>query len=289
MKYKIGEFSRILGVSPDTLRYYDKCGLLLTDKNPQNKYRSFSKQDALDIWNLHMLRSMDMGISDISKLRKQGALEVQTKYLHQRETALKEEIEKLSAKRERLIQLTKLYDLIHAVGNVNINAAMSANYALYVLGENYPVSSQALAEIPQWLACLPFTYVAIEIPLKSLTGLEDKLSIRLGLGILEENLQKVDLVPSSEAAFYPQETTAQTTIRTRDVFDLSKKDLAPFYTFLSENRLRVTGPAAGRIICSTCHSENQEYIIALGAPVQEEKIYKNKHKDILTLELLQGL
>ena len=162
--------------------------------------------------------------------------------------------------------------MIHAVGNVNINAAMSANYALYVLSENYPVSSQALAEIPQWLACLPFTYVAIEIPLKSLTGLEDKLSIRLGLGILEENLQKVDLVPSSEAAFYPQETTAQITIRTRDVFDLSKEDLAPFYTFLSENRLRVTGPAAGRIICSTCHSENQEYIIALGAPVQEEKI-----------------
>jgi len=270
MKYKIGEFCRLLGASPDTLRYYEKCGLLSTDKNPENKYRSFSRQDALDIWNLHMLRSMDIGLSDIGKLRKQGALEVQTRYLHQREAALKAEIEKLSAKRERLVQLTKLYDLIHEVGIANINASMSANYALYVLGDNYPVSSQALAEIPQWLVCLPFTYVAVEIPFQSLIGSEEKLAIRLGLGILEENLQKVDLVPSNEATFYPQETTAQITIRIRDVFDLSKKDLTPFYTFLAENRLRIIGPAAGRIICSTCHSENQEYIIALGAPVKEE-------------------
>lgn len=271
MKYKIGEFCRLLGVSPDTLRYYDKCGLLLTDKNPQNKYRSFSKQDALDIWNLHMLRSMDMGLSDISKLRKQGALEVQTKYLHQREAALKAEIEKLSAKRERLLQLTKLYDLIHEVDNVNINYAMPANYALYVLGDNTPVGNQVLEQISQWTACLPFTYVAVEIPLKSLMGPEEKLSVRLGIGILEKNLQKVDLVPSDETVFYPQAATAQTTIRTCDVFGLSKKDLASYYDFLEQNRLRVIGPAAGRIICSTCHSENQEYIIAVGAPVIEDK------------------
>lgn len=273
MKYRIGEFSRLLGVSPDTLRFYEKCGLLLTDKDPQNKYRSFSRQDALDIWNLHMLRSLDMKISDIGQLRKQGSLELQTKYLHQRETAIKAEIDKLNAKHQRLLQLTKLYDLIHEVGIANISDSMSASYAQYILGDDFSASEQVNKKMPQWLAGLPFTYVAFEIPYNSLVGADEHLSIRLGLGILEKNLQKAGFIPGEDATYYsPQKSVAQFTVNTYDIFDLKKKDLAAFYTFLTENRLSITGPASGRIICSTCHSENPEYIIALGAPVTKEAI-----------------
>ena len=60
MRYRISEFCRLLGVSTDTLRYYERCKLITTEKDPDNQYRSFSREDGLAIWNLHMLRSMDM-------------------------------------------------------------------------------------------------------------------------------------------------------------------------------------------------------------------------------------
>ena len=269
MKYKIGEFCRLLGVSPDTLRYYEKCNLLSTSKDPENKYRTFARQDALDIWSLHMLRSLDMGLQDIGILRKQGTFEEQTKYLHKREAALAVEIERLTAKRERLLQLSRLYDLVHTVNQAHYEEEMSANYALYVLGEGCRYSEQTLAEIPAWIACLPFTYFAVEISLESLTEGDDGLSIRLGLGILEENLQKAGLTPGAEAIYTPKNARACVAIRTGDVFGLTKKDLVSLYAHLSQSQLRITGPATGRIICSTCHAENPEFIVAMGVPVEK--------------------
>jgi len=269
MKYKIGEFCRLLGVSPDTLRYYEKCGILSTSKDPANKYRSFTKQDTLNIWNLHMLRSLDVKLQDIGTLQKQGSFEAQVKYLHKREKALKAEIEKLTLKRERLIQLSKLYDLVHALDKTYMKDEMSANYALYVMGDECRPSEQTLAEIPVWIACLPFTYFAVEISFKSLMEEDDSLSVRLGLGILEENMQKAGLPHSPEAIYTPKGTMACVALRTRDVFGLTKKDLTSFYANLVQNQLRITGPATGRIICSTCDGENPEFIIAIGAPVEK--------------------
>ncbi|MGL4740362.1 MAG: MerR family DNA-binding transcriptional regulator [Sarcina sp.] len=39
--YSIGEVSKIFGVSIDTLRYYDKIGLIKPNVNPENKYRYY--------------------------------------------------------------------------------------------------------------------------------------------------------------------------------------------------------------------------------------------------------
>ena len=203
MKYRISEFCRLLGVSPDTLRYYEKCGLLSISKDPENQYRLFSMHDAPDIWGLHMLRSLDMGITDIGKLRGQGTFEAQIKHLHQREAALKAEIEMLTVKRERLLQLSKLYDLVHAGSRMHIEDEMSAHYALYVLGEGCCPGDKTLAQIPFWIARLPFTYIAVEISRASLTGDGNGLSVRLGLGILENNLSMAGLTPGAEA-IYPQ-------------------------------------------------------------------------------------
>ena len=82
MNFKISEFCRLLGVSTDTLRYYERCELLTTQKNPDNSYRTFSQQVKLAIWDLHMLRSMDITCKAIPKIRQQGSYQAQTPYLH---------------------------------------------------------------------------------------------------------------------------------------------------------------------------------------------------------------
>ncbi len=269
MKYKIGEFCRLLGVSPDTLRYYERCNLLSTDKNPENKYRLFNKRDALDIWSLHMLRSLDMSLRDIETLRRQGSIEAQKNYLHEREKALAHEIQKLAIKRERLIQLSKLYDLVHKVNEVICQENMASNYALLLLGEDCRIDKNMLDEIPDWVSCLPFTYFAVDISYNSLLSAGDGLSISLGVGILEENVEKAGLKLGPHALYTPQNTRVATTLCTNDLFGLTKKDIAPVFSYIEENKLRITGPASGRIICSTCHADDPAYIVALGIPVEK--------------------
>ena len=40
--YKIGEVANILGVSADTIRYYEKAGIVYSKKDSSNGYRSVS-------------------------------------------------------------------------------------------------------------------------------------------------------------------------------------------------------------------------------------------------------
>ncbi len=267
MNYKIGEFCRILGISPDTLRYYERCNLLSTSKNPENKYRTFNSKDALDIWNLHMLRSLDMRLRDIEGLRRHGTFEAQTEYLDMRKKALTDEIEKLIAKRERLHQLSMLNDAVHHVNQVFLQEQIPASYALFVLGEGCGPNAEVLSEISHWMACLPFTYFAVEISLSSLDGPREELDVRIGLGILEANMDKAGLVPPKEAVYTPENFGVRIAVKTKDAFCLSKNDFAPLFAHLEENSLRISGPASGRIICSTCMAENTQYIIGFSIPV----------------------
>ncbi|MBR3375918.1 MAG: MerR family transcriptional regulator, partial [Firmicutes bacterium] len=45
MQYKIGDVARILGISTDLLRYYEKKGVVTPTKDKQNDYRYYDAWD----------------------------------------------------------------------------------------------------------------------------------------------------------------------------------------------------------------------------------------------------
>lgn len=63
--YTVGEVSKIYDVSTDTLRYYDKIGLLRPWQVGENGYRYYSKAQFETISTIMLLRSMGTPISDL--------------------------------------------------------------------------------------------------------------------------------------------------------------------------------------------------------------------------------
>ncbi|WP_195988128.1 MerR family transcriptional regulator [Clostridium sp. D53t1_180928_C8] len=64
-RYTRGEVSKFLGVTKDTLRHYEECGLINPHENEKNRYKYYSIAD-LEILNVVLfLRSMDVPISEI--------------------------------------------------------------------------------------------------------------------------------------------------------------------------------------------------------------------------------
>ena len=49
VRYKIGDVSRILGISTDLLRYYEKKGVVKPQKDQSNDYRYY------DTWDINFL------------------------------------------------------------------------------------------------------------------------------------------------------------------------------------------------------------------------------------------
>lgn len=62
--YSIQEASQILGMSKDTLRYYDRIGIISPSRK-DNRYRRYSKEDLIDLMNVQIMRYADFSLDEI--------------------------------------------------------------------------------------------------------------------------------------------------------------------------------------------------------------------------------
>ncbi|OPA80933.1 MerR family transcriptional regulator [Paenibacillus selenitireducens] len=62
--YSIQEVSRILGITKDTLRYYDRIGIVSPSRK-DNRYRRYSKDDLIDLMNIQIMQYADFSLDEI--------------------------------------------------------------------------------------------------------------------------------------------------------------------------------------------------------------------------------
>lgn len=63
-QYSINEVSRILGIPKDTLRYYDRIGIVSPSRG-HNSYRRYSKDDIVDLMNIQIMQYADFSLEEI--------------------------------------------------------------------------------------------------------------------------------------------------------------------------------------------------------------------------------
>lgn len=68
MGLNIGKVSKLFGISPETLRYYENEGFLFPKKNPQNGYREYDFEDIFLLTDLLFYRDIGIPIKDIREI-----------------------------------------------------------------------------------------------------------------------------------------------------------------------------------------------------------------------------
>ncbi len=111
---RIGVLARQLGVSADTLRFYERSGLLPTPPRTDNGYREYGPAEAERIRLLLDLRRLDVPLADAARIagwcQTGHCTEASTalpSVLAARRAALRERIEGLQALDRRLAQLER--------------------------------------------------------------------------------------------------------------------------------------------------------------------------------------
>ncbi|WP_102028372.1 MerR family transcriptional regulator [Salirhabdus sp. Marseille-P4669] len=64
--YSIQEVSEKLGIPKDTLRYYDRIGLVSPTRD-DNLYRKYSMNDLIDLMNIQIMQYADFSLDDIKE------------------------------------------------------------------------------------------------------------------------------------------------------------------------------------------------------------------------------
>ena len=103
--YRIGEVSKRLGLSVDTLRYYEKIGLLPRVYRTASGIRSYSDKDLSRLKFIQRSQKMDFTLAEIGKL-----LQMREDPQHARQEAHELTIKKLVEIESYLQDLSKLRD-----------------------------------------------------------------------------------------------------------------------------------------------------------------------------------
>lgn len=114
MNYYIGEFSKKFGISIDTLRYYEKIGLIYPERDNVNK-RIYSEKDIEWLKFIIRLKETNMPIKQIkyySKLRYEGdnTIKERLELLNEHMNRLKAEKEKIEENMQHLKEKITIYN-----------------------------------------------------------------------------------------------------------------------------------------------------------------------------------
>lgn len=119
-KYCIGDLAKHYGISTDTLRLYDRQGVLLSHRAP-NGYRYYTRTDFICLGYILRLRKNNMPLADIGPLMHGGSLEsvADAARLHDAKLAEKRlELDALYESNRRF--LAEVNDTIRLLGKIEL-------------------------------------------------------------------------------------------------------------------------------------------------------------------------
>jgi DNA-binding transcriptional MerR regulator len=99
-KFLIGELSKIFNISTDTLRYYDKIGLIKPEYDENNDYRYYSIRNFFKLSRILFLKNLDISLGEIKKY-------MGNKNTNNLLSLLKKKEEEIDVKMNRLVNLKK--------------------------------------------------------------------------------------------------------------------------------------------------------------------------------------
>ena len=132
---KIGELAKHAGISTNTLRYYDKEGLLTPSAESEGGYRLYSEKDGLRLTQILMLKQLGFGLSEIKD--RLGLLDSPSDMaglLAEHATQIRSKIKLLT---ESLAEIETLKEEIIQMNSVDLNRILSILMMLQMKGTNY--------------------------------------------------------------------------------------------------------------------------------------------------------
>ena len=113
----VGMLSKFTGVSVHTIKYYEKLGLISSNRREQSNYRSYDVQSCTDIYECVKYRNMGFPLKDIQQLLKNGDNALLSSLLEKRSHQLAAKAEELLNTRELIENYRKeLEDLDRKLG-----------------------------------------------------------------------------------------------------------------------------------------------------------------------------
>lgn len=249
MKYKIGDVAKILGISPDLLRYYEKKGIVHPEKDPDNDYRYYEPWDINFLIDCLWYKGFGFSLEQIARILTQSNV----KDVIYDMDAVEEEIEKSIMRQELLLSRSREHvSSIQRMRNNFGKCDLEHSPEVYRYLNRYNFiydNSKELQQLSQrWLEYMPFVNRCFEIKTEDLSN--DTDNYFWGLSLSMKYVEKLRVPLEEPVAHIPSEYCVHSFFKSSGKTGFSPRQLERVMDYIKENGLTVTGNARGNLVCS---------------------------------------
>lgn len=266
MKYKIGDVSKILGISPDLLRYYQKKGVVRPTLGESNNYRYYDAWDINFLIDCLWFKNFGFGIEQTARLVSSSTFDDVLADMHAR----CEEIEASIRHEQLLLERSKQYfagmeRARHTQGACDL--VYSPEIIRYLNRYNFDYTNIAETQelSQQWLRLMPFVNRCFEIERADLENKTDNYAWGFSMGM--DLAEKLSVPLEPPVVHLPAEPSVHTVFTSSGKANFSPRHLKPAMDFIRENSLTVTGNARGNLLCSVVENDKLTGYFEVWIPV----------------------
>ena len=267
MRYKIGDVAKILGISPDLLRYYEKKGVVKPVKDQNNDYRYYEPWDINFLIDCLWFKNFGFGIEQVAHMVSSCTMDELLSVMGDKESEIEENIFRqellLRRGRQHLKEVSRVRDLLGKCDLVD-----SPEIYRYLNRYNFIYdNSKELQKLShQWLQYMPFTHRCFEIERDDLSNGRDNYAWGFSLGMDYVRDLKVPLNPP--VMHLPSQLSIHSAFTSSGKGAFTPRHLEFMVDYAREHDLEVAGNARGNLVCSILEEDKLTGYFEVWLPVK---------------------
>ena len=165
MKYRAKEVSRITGIPVDTLRYFEKTGVISPKIDKNNNYRYYSAWDINFLFEYLNYRKLEYSSKDLIQYIHHASLQEQIDMMEKQCSYFREKQEHYQMLYEQSRNHLKAIQNIEGrLNKIEFQSMPEYKYILYRQNYYFYNSKTVSQEFKSWLGCLGLTENVVIIP-----------------------------------------------------------------------------------------------------------------------------
>ena len=258
MRYPISKISKIVGISSEAVRLYEKKGVVHSQKNPQNGYRSFHTLDIGTLLRCRTYAQLGLSLNEAADLINAADVADVHARLGRQEKALEREMEKCRRYLNRLQDLNgQILRCQGEVGSFRVENHPGLYHLDYRNNERILDDEERMALYPQWASWVPLSFVSLRFPLEGI--LQGGADYYGGFGVMEEDAHFLGISASHLVRCFPAHLSLRTILCIPGERRIMRRDIQSALDNLLSSGYRVGGDPFTRMIV-TVNRNRPEFV-----------------------------
>lgn len=255
MRYPISKVSKIVGISAEAVRLYEKKGVVHPQRNAKNGYRSFHTLDIGTLIRCRTYAQMGLSLNDTAEMINNADVGDVYNRIREQEAVMENNLEMQSRALRRIHDLN---EQIHKCQEEENTFRVETHPGLYHLDYRHNTlildDEEHMQLYPSWSSWVPLSFVSLRFPLDSL--LLGEREYYAGFGVMEEDARFLNIAASRLVVCYPAHLSVRCILRIHGERPIEPTDFVPAMNFIRSSGLKLVNDPYTRMIVTVKRNQN---------------------------------